>query len=414
MPKHEEDVPRTAAERKGRLDALRDRKMAATAHAFVRAKADLFYATIAEHPLALPAGPAIWISGDCHAENFGAVSDARGGGDLEMNDLDETNVGEPAHDVLRLALSLSMAARAAGRNGLDTAALLDAMVRGYDGVLKQRERGEELKLDEPSARLRKLERHAAARSRTELLDGRCPESGGKRAFPMGPRYWPLTDGERRAVKALLALPEVVALVTTLAGLEHDGALEIVDLAFRVAGTGSLGVFRVAAVVSVGGKGKKHHDDDLRLLDVKEALPTHTPRAAAVRGLGVPADDAARVVHGARALSPPIGPRLLAATLDGMPVVVRELLPQEDKVNVDGLAQDEACAVAHHLGGILGRAHARQLDPKEAKAWRAACGAKTDAGAPPSWLWSALVPLVGRHEAAYLEHCGALAVRGAAT
>ncbi len=407
MTKHEEEVPRTASERQGRLQVLRDRKMAATAHAFVRASSRLFYETIAEQRRALPSGPAIWISGDCHAENFGAVSDARGEGDLEMNDLDEATVGEPAHDLLRLALSLSMAARAAGRNGLDTAAMLDAMTRGYDGLLRQREKGEALVVDEPSARLRKLERHAAARSRSELLDGRCPEVGGRRAFPMGPRYWPLSQAERRAVEALVGSAEVSALVTTLAGIDRHEALEIVDLAFRVAGTGSLGAFRVAALVSVGEQGKKHHDQDLRLLDVKEAQPTQAPRVA---GAHVPKDDAERVVHGARALSPPIGGRLLAATLEGMPVVVRELLPQEDKVSVDGLEHDEACAVARHLGGILGRAHARQLDVHDAKGWRASFGDERDVGAPPRWLWSALVPIVGRHEAAYLEHCGALAAR----
>jgi uncharacterized protein (DUF2252 family) len=409
MPKHDEELPRDAAERKARLQTLRDRKMAATAHAFVRAKADLFYATLADEKLKLPAGPAIWISGDCHAENFGAVSDARGEGDLEMNDLDETSVGEPAHDVLRLALSLSMAARAAGRNGLDTAAMLESMVRGYDALLRKREREEPLSLDDPPARLRKLERHAAARTRTELLDGRCPDKDGRRAFPTGPRYWPLFDGERRAVKALLARPEVEALVTTLAGLslDHDGGLEIVDVAFRVAGTGSLGVFRAAAVVSIGAHGKKHRDDDLRLLDVKEALPTHTPSAA---GAKVPKDDAERVVHGARALSPPIGSRLLAATLGDLPVVVRELLPQEDKVSVDGLEHDEACQVAGHLGAIMGRAHARQLSAKDAKAWRAAFGAKGEAPAPPKWLWEGLVATVGVHESAYLEHCGELARR----
>lgn len=413
MPKHEEELPREGTARTARLQTLRDRKMAATAHAFVRAKVDLFYSTLRDERLRLPEGPAIWISGDCHAENFGAVSDARGEGDLEMNDLDETSVGEPAHDVLRLALSLSMAARAAGRNGLDTAAMLEAMVRGYDAVLRRREREEPPSLDEPPARLRKLERHAAARTRTELLDGRCPEKDGRRAFPMGPRYWPLSDVERRAVNALLGRPEVEALVTTLAGLslDHDGGLEIVDVAFRVAGTGSLGVFRVAAVVSLGSHGKRHRDEDLRLLDVKEATPTHTPAAPGAR---VPKDDAERVVRGARALSPPVGSRLLAATLGELPVVVRELLPQEDKVSVDGLEHDEACEVAGHLGAIMGRAHARQLDPKEAKAWRAAFGAKGESPAPPRWLWDGLVATVGTHEAAYLAHCGELARRAEAT
>ena len=65
------DLPTTWEERTQRLRACRADKMAASVEAYVRGSADLFYDWIAQHAKALPGGPAIWISGDCHHSNLG-------------------------------------------------------------------------------------------------------------------------------------------------------------------------------------------------------------------------------------------------------------------------------------------------------------------------------------------------------
>ena len=58
-----------------------------------------------------------------------------------------------------------------------------------------------------------------------------------------------------------------------------------------------------------------------------------------------------------------------------------------------------------LAGVVGKAHARQMNEKNRKAWSTELEryrSKTlDA---PSWLWSSVVSLIGNHETAYLEHC----------
>ncbi|MEO7094306.1 MAG: DUF2252 family protein, partial [Polyangiales bacterium] len=62
----EPDVPRSSSERVARLRILRNEKMAQSAHAFVRARVDLFYEVLAQNGKGFPIGPAIWISGDAH------------------------------------------------------------------------------------------------------------------------------------------------------------------------------------------------------------------------------------------------------------------------------------------------------------------------------------------------------------
>jgi uncharacterized protein (DUF2252 family) len=85
--------------------------------------------------------------------------------------------------------------------------------------------------------------------------------------------------------------------------------------------------------------------------------------------------------------------------------VRELLPQDLKLEVERLAQDEASALARYLAAVVGRAHSRQMSAQERKAWLGELQRNRlrtlDA---PSWLWRAVVELVANHEAAYLEHC----------
>ena len=120
---------------------------------------------------------------------------------------------------------------------------------------------------------------------------------------------------------------------------------------------------------------------------------------------MPKDNAARVVEGARNLAPNLGHRMLAGRLSNRSVIVRELLPQDLKLEVDQLTQREAVNAARYLANVVGKAHARQMDDTVRHAWlklfRENRSKSLDA---PSWLWTSIVNLVGIHEAAYLEHC----------
>ena len=120
---------------------------------------------------------------------------------------------------------------------------------------------------------------------------------------------------------------------------------------------------------------------------------------------MPAHAGARMVAGARALSPNLGDRMVAADLLDRPVVIRELAPQDLKLEVEQFTREEATAAARYLAFVVGRAHARQLDPADREAWRRSMAAGRDADLDaPHWLWSSVVALAARHEAGYLEHC----------
>ena len=97
--------------------------------------------------------------------------------------------------------------------------------------------------------------------------------------------------------------------------------------------------------------------------------------------------------------------MLAAQLAGRSVFIRELLPQDLKLEIEQLTRAEAMRAARVLGGIVGKAHARQMDVATRKTWqRDLSRSRSKSMDAPSWLWSSVVALVGIHEAAYLEHC----------
>src|ERR1700681_702940 len=119
------------------LAARRSLKMARSAHAYVRGNTRKFYEWLESSDVEkLPRGPAVWICGDCHVGNLGPIANAEGHIDIQIRDLDQTVIGNPAHDLIRLGLSLATAARGSDLPGVTTARMVEEMVVGYAAGLQ--------------------------------------------------------------------------------------------------------------------------------------------------------------------------------------------------------------------------------------------------------------------------------------
>ncbi|RYG95438.1 MAG: DUF2252 domain-containing protein, partial [Alphaproteobacteria bacterium] len=149
------------------LVAERNRKMAASAHAYVRGSTVRFYDWLDSSTRSpLPDGPATWICGDCHVGNMGPVASADGDLAIQIRDLDQTVIGNPAHDLIRLALSLAMAARGSDLPGVTTVLMLERMMEGYETAFTSDEAG----ADAQPRSVKVLMRAAAGRSWKHLAD----------------------------------------------------------------------------------------------------------------------------------------------------------------------------------------------------------------------------------------------------
>jgi uncharacterized protein (DUF2252 family) len=383
----------------------RNLKMARSAHAYVRGNTLKFYEWLeSADRVSLPAGPPVWICGDCHVGNLGPVANAKGRIAVQIRDLDQTVIGNPAHDLIRLGLSLATAARGSDLPGVTTAHMIEQMVEGYEQAISTDDGVEET--DRPRA-VHVVMKRALKRSWKNLAQERLDDL--RPTIPLGKRFWPLEKDEKRALAKLFETRAARKLVTALKSRDDDAKVEIVDAAYWMKGCSSLGRLRYAVLLSVdGGTGK---GGDFCLMDIKEAVRAAAPRYA---DAPMPRNNAERVVEGARHLAPFLGERMLSERILDRSVFMRELMPQDLKIEIDQLSHDEAVKAARFLATVVGKAHARQMDEATRAEWSRELGrnrSKTlDA---PSWLWSGIVELVAGHEAAYLDHCRRYAMGEAA-
>jgi uncharacterized protein (DUF2252 family) len=227
-------------------------------------------------------------------------------------------------------------------------------------------------------------------------------------IPLGDRFWPVSTQERADITALFKQPDVIKLATQLRRRATDAPVELLDVAYWKKGCSSLGKLRYAAVLDVGGRATRGRD--LCLIDIKEAVKAAAPR---YENAELPREYGMRVVEGARNLSPHLGERMAAARLGDRSVFVRELLPEDLKLEFENITPNEARRAARYLARIVGRAHARQLSDKARLAWKTdlirSHSKSLDA---PTWLWNSVVDLVGTHERGYLDHCRRFALESA--
>jgi len=401
------------AKRKSVLLERQQLKMAESAHAYVRGNTVQFYEWLRSDAVKglLPVGPAVWICGDCHIGNLGPVADVDGKIEIQIRDLDQTVIGNPSHDLVRLGLSLAMAARGSDLPGVTTALMMEEMIAGYcEGMRGRTSAAKAVSI----APIQSVMKKAVSRTWRHLAEERIEDATPH--IPLGKRFWPMTPEERDEIKELFTGETGEKIAHCIGVGEGKMKLSLLDAAYWVKGCSSLGRLRYAVLVGVGKKKNREY----RLLDIKEATHAAAPCAESKGGKKsrntdsdageMPGNDAERVVAGACHLSPHLGERMAAGMIGGRRVVIRELRPQDLKFELTGLTQAEAVATARMMASVVGRAHGRQMKQDVRRGWikelQARNAHKLDA---PRWLWSGVVDLVALHEAGYLEHCRRFAI-----
>jgi len=392
-------------QRQNILTQARNLKMARSAHAYVRGSTVKFYEWLdSSRRCQFPDGPPVWICGDCHVGNLGPLADAKGRVLIQIRDLDQTVIGNPAHDLIRLGLSLASASRGSDLPGVTTAKILEELVAGYQSALSGSFETDRDKSYRPKS-IQTLLAQSTRRRWRHLAEERLDSV--KPTIPLGKRFWALISEERKALSQMLEGDSVRPTLTSLRGRSKDEPIELLDAAYWMKGCSSLGRLRYAAILRIGN-GKSSSSC---LVDLKEGVAAAAP---ATPKLEMPRDNAIRVVTGAKALSPNLGERMVASRLLGKAVVVRELMPQDLKIEISRLSPEEAVSLAHYLAGVVGRAHGRQMTSSQRRTWRSDLAKSHKASLEaPSWLWSSVVELIGLHEAAYLDHCRRFALPAAA-
>ncbi|MGZ3446856.1 MAG: DUF2252 family protein [Myxococcaceae bacterium] len=363
------------------LLARKEARMSASPFAFLRGAAPLFYRMIRSAPR-LARGPEDQglLCGDLHLENFGVYRPDRPSrsGDrvvFDLNDLDEAFFGHLHLDLLRVLTSVMLAARGWGCTAAGALDLGGELLEGYARV-----RGSGRPPRAPSPVTALLER-VAARKRRALLERHTRILGRGRRFKLGETLLPLPRATRAACARAFA--RFAAQEVKRAGHPPE-RFRVLDVAFHVAGTGSLGAFRVAVLVE--GHGTR---DGAWLFDMK-AMGESAGAAFATRR-AEPGPE--RVVNALRTLLRHPPTMLGTLRVLGHGLLVRRLTPQEDRLDWATLPPDQRGPTLAFLGGLTAAAHRRgarsKLSPLEENQGRK--------------ILRSAVELAGLHEAVALAH-----------
>ena len=322
---------RRLAERIARFNAGREPErlhlkyaaMRNDAFAFLRGTCHLFYERLPESSL-LERAPAAWICGDLHLQNFGSYK----GDDrlvyFDINDFDEALLAPCTLDLVRLATSVLVAAETLRLDRTQARRLARRLLQAYAATI---ETGKARWIERDSATgligallsgLRRRKRKALLSKRTRLVKGR-------RKLRI--------DGEGTLAASPAERRTVMRFMRRFAKAQRDPKFfRPLDVARRIAGTGSLGVERY--VVLVEGKGTP---DANYLLDLKQASP---PALRAQVKCRQPKwkSEAQRVVSLQRRIQAVSMAFLAPVKLGRRPFVVRGLQPREDRVVLTGAEQ----------------------------------------------------------------------------
>jgi uncharacterized protein (DUF2252 family) len=295
---------------------LKYRAMRASPFAFLRGTCHLFHDRLSR--IELPASaPPVWVCGDLHLENFGSYKGDNRLVYFDINDFDEAVLAPASRDLARLLASVWIGADSVGLPSARARKLCQTLLGTYAAALAA---GKALWVERETAQglIGGLLDGLRDRSRPAFLDERTSLHGKKRLLRL--------DGKKALGASAAQRAEVEAFMRQFAAAQPDpDFFKVIDVARRIAGTGSLGVDRY--VILVRGKGSP---DGNYLLDLKQTLPS-----SLLPHLEVPQPrwptEAHRVVALQRRMQAVSMAFLQPVQLGGRPFVLRALQPSQDRI-----------------------------------------------------------------------------------
>ncbi|MFS0832481.1 DUF2252 domain-containing protein [Arthrobacter sp. 1P04PC] len=354
------------ASNRGRLPELiplRIGRMLSSPFAFFRGSAGLMAGDLAAGPRS---GLDAQLCGDAHAGNFGLYGTRDDRIVMDINDFDETAPGPWEWDLKRLTASLILAGRLGGVSEAGCRDAAEDAVRSYRGTIGHLARlpfldswtalGDESVLDRVKADDLMDDFALAARKARKNTSARIAAK------------WTRQDGQHwRFVPDPPVLSAVTATTAdaVIGGLplyadslhESRGHLlaryAVSDVAFRVVGTGSVGLRNYLILLRGNG-------EETLVLQAKQAQPSVLH---GYLGHARPEHEGERIVHGARLVQAETDLFLGWTTIQGRPFIVRQFRNRKGEIDATTLNRDHLDDYGRLAGALLARAHSRSIDPR---------------------------------------------------
>ena len=300
---------------------MKFKALRADAFSFMRGTCALFYQTLPADKLFRDA-PAVPICGDLHLENFGTYKGDNRLVYFDINDFDEAALAPFTLDLVRFVASVRLAAKHLKYSSSQAVVLCRGFLDTYSEMIVD---GKPRWVERSTAtgRVRALLKGIKSRSRKEFLDDRAPLSGKKRQLKIdGRKALPASARQAQHVTHMLKI--------FAAGRDEKKFYRVLDIARRIAGTGSLGLERYAVLVE--GRGSPNGNF---LLDLKIAPASSIAWLANQRQPKQPAwkSQAERIVTMQRLIQSIPTAHIAALDNGDKSYVLKELQPSFDRLNL---------------------------------------------------------------------------------
>lgn len=298
--------------------AIKYGAMRENAFVFLRGTCHLFYE---DWPINSPINnaPLTWVCGDLHLENFGSFKGENRLAYFDLNDFDESALAPASWDLARMLTSIIVAGQTLALKQNEAVELCHLFLNSYASALKEG-KAKWVERDTATGMIDGLLSSLNTRKRDEFLDDRTKLKKGLRTIKI--------DGVKALAISKKERDEVFSFVEKFAKTQKlPSFYKPLDVARRVAGTGSLGVSRYIVLVEGLGSPEANY-----LLDLKEVKQSALIPYLKVTQPKWPSE-AHRVMNVQRWIQA-VPPAFLCATeFNGKPTVLKELQPSQDKLDL---------------------------------------------------------------------------------
>ena len=348
-----------------RLIPIRRQKMSASPFGFFRGAAAVMAQDLAGRP---NSGLETQICGDAHVLNMGAFASPEGKLVFDVNDFDESVRAPFEWDLLRFATSLILAGREAGETRGGCVDATSAFVRSYRESMAQFTNLPFIDLLSVDVRrivsarpidavLRKAERASQTILARKLIEGRAFRRDPPMLYRVGG-----ADG-KRVIAALTEYEDTLSPERRFTFRRYAP----VDVAFKVSGTGSIGLHDY--VVRLRGESS----GDVLFLQIKEEPGSCFAPFLASDPQHPQQHQGRRAAEAQRLAQRTSDPLLGWTTIDGRDYLVRQLSDHKAGIEPPDLRGRALVEYARVAGSVLARDHART---GEAAALAAYCGSSS--------------------------------------
>jgi uncharacterized protein (DUF2252 family) len=336
-------------ERDQELLQLKYKKMKENPFVFLRGSCHLFYEDWPSNS-PLNQAPLSWICGDLHLENFGSYKGENRLTYFDVNDFDESVLAPCTFDVTRLITSLFLAVDEIKSFSADPLALATLFLNSYTTGLGNG-KARWIERDTAEGLVEVLLNEVQDKKRAKFLDKKAPVNNEN------VRKIEIKQDKTRPVTSETFNDVKTALRKFAESQENPDFFNVIDIVWRIAGTGSLGLKRY--LVLVEGKGSP---DDNYLLDLKQSIPPSLNRFISYFSQSRWNNEPQRIIENQKKMQA-IAPALLhSLEINGEFFVMREYQPTEDKIDLTSddlnLDQQSLEKLMKTLGNVVAWSHLR--------------------------------------------------------